>query len=306
MSKPVLRIRQSELASWADCRRRTTLQYLEGWRRKRTVGLLLPPSKADIGTLVHSGLEHYYRDNMQPHLFIGNQGREIADKFPEGLSKEWTEAYNLAFIMAKGYVAWVEETGADAGLIITGVEREMEVYWGEVGGYDVFIVGHIDLEAIDALGRPVLIDHKSVQSLTEPAGPADFQRATYAVLRVMEDGTRYGALIHNQLRRVKRSARSKPPYYGRSEVQFNEVQLRKHWQTINVIVNEIVAAKGRLDSGEITLDDPSLYARPSRDCSWRCPFFNICPMLDDGSDWEWYLDEAYEKGEAHVPGQEDL
>ncbi len=303
MSRPVLKIRQSELSQWASCRRKTVLQYAEGWKRKRS-GLILPPSKADIGTLVHSGLEHYYRDNMQPHMFIAEQGKRIAAEHPDGLPKAWTDAYNLAFLMTKGYMQWIEQTGIDAGLVITGVEREMEVYWGEVAGYDVFVVGHIDLEALDALGRPVLIDHKSVQTHTDGSGVPDFQRLTYAVLRMLEDGTRYGALYHNELRRVKRTAAAKPPFYARPEIQINEAQLRKHWQHMNVIIGEIVSARAALDAG-MPLDSPTLYPRPSRDCSWSCPYVNVCGMMDDGADWEWYLQDVFERGEAHVPGREE-
>lgn len=305
MSKPVLKIRQSELSGWMNCRRKNVLQYAEGWTRPSRDRLLFPPNTADTGNLVHAGLEVYYRDGIPPHVFIGNQGQELAATIEGGLSKAWADTYNLAFLMTKGYIEWVEETGIDAGLVITGVERELEVYWGEVDGYDVFITGHIDLEGIDALGRPILIDHKSVATLTEPAGPTDFQRATYAMLRRMEDGTQYAALYHNQLRRVKRSAAAKPPFYARTEITFNDDQMRKQWQTVNVLVHEIVGARKRLDAGEIKVNDPMLYARPSRDCSWSCPFFNACPMMDDGSDWEWYLGSQFEQTGAHVPGREE-
>lgn len=305
MSKPIIKIRQSELAGWVSCRRQNVLQYAEGWNWPERDKFTRPPSKADIGTLVHSGLEVYYRDGVQPHIYIGAEGQRLAAEREDGLIKPWSDAYNLAFLMTKGYVEWVEETGIDAGLVITGVEREMEVYWGEVNGYDVFITGHIDLEALDALGRPILIDHKSVATLTDTNGPMDFQRATYAMLRRMEDGTKYAALFHNQLRRVKRTATAKPPFYARPEITLNDDQMRKQWQTVNVIVHEIVGARKRLDAGEIKVNDPSLYPRPSRDCSWRCPYFNACPMMDDGADWEWYLSSTMERTGAHVPGNNE-
>lgn len=304
MSKPVLKIRQSELSGWMSCRRSTVLQYAEGWARPSRDRLLVSPNTADTGNLVHGGLEVLYRDGVAPHLWVGAEGQKAAESVEGGLSKEWASTYNLAFLMCKGYVEWIEETGIDAGLVITGVEREIEVYWGEVDGYDVFITGHIDLEGIDALGRPILIDHKSVATLTEPAGPMDFQRATYAMLRRMEDGTQYAALYHNQLRRVKRTATAKPPFYARPEVQFNDAQMRKQWQTVNVLVHEIAAARKRLDAG-MPANDASLYARPSRDCSWRCPYFNVCPMMDDGADWEDYLSSTMEKSGAYVPGQDE-
>jgi hypothetical protein len=35
------------------------------------------------------------------------------------------------------------------------------------------------------------------------------------------------------------------------------------------------------------------YPRPSRDCKWKCQFFTICPMFDDGSAAEQAISEAY-------------
>lgn len=304
MTNPRITIRQSELSSWADCRRRTVLNYWEGYNRKRN--LLLPPSKADIGTIVHGGLEHHYRGLGSAHGWVAAEALRVeADWAPFEMTKEWKDAYNLAYIMCEGYEQWLEETGADAGFVVTGVERECEVFWGTIDGYDVYVTGHIDLEGIDALGRPVLVDHKSVVGLSEPEGPHDFQRASYAVLRRMEDGTVFAALLHNQLRRVKRTARATPPFYGRNEVQFNDAHLRKHYRHMDVLVREIVAHERALIEGRIKVDDASLYPHPTKDCSWKCPMFNVCPMMDDGGDWEWYLSEVFDKGKAHVPGRNE-
>src|SRR5690606_12100880 len=144
-----------------------------------------------------------------------------------------------------------------------------------------------------------------VQSVAAPGGPPDSQRLTYAVLRRLEDGTSYSALFHNQLKRVKRTARATPPFYARHELVLNDQQLRKHWQAMNVRVEEIAQHRAWLDWGVVSLDSPRIDASPSKDCSWACPFYHLCPMMDDGSDWEWYLGEEFVEGESHVPGRED-
>ena len=301
-----MRIRQSELSQWANCRRKTVLQYREGLQRKKPEGLYLtPPNSANLGTIVHAGLEQYYRDGTLPHAHVKAMAdAEIAKWAATGvqdMNDKWKKAYNLAWIMCEGYIGWLEETGIDAGLEITGVERELEVPFGTYHGEEVTIVGHIDLEGIDALGRPVLIDHKTVQSIGEHEGPVDFQRLTYAVLRRLEDGTAYRALQHNQLRKVMRSAKATPPFYGRPEVQVSDEMARKHYQTMEVIIEEIVR---HYQSGA-PVDHPMFYPRPSRECDWACPYYNLCPMMSDGSDWKEYAEEMFEKGTAHVPGQQE-
>lgn len=307
VSKPVIKIRQSELSQWRTCRRKTAFQYWEGYKKNRPEWSL-PPSKAKIGTIVHSGLEVYYRDGIDPAEFVTALGKEVESKWAEQgheMGKEWKDGYNLAYLMCKGYTEWVEETGVDAGIIVTGVEREIEVYWGEIDGCDVYVVGHIDLEFIDALGRPSLLDHKSVAGIAEPSGPADFQRLTYGVLRRIEDGTTYAALYHNQLKRVKRTARATPPFYARHCVVFNDDQMRKHYAVMDARIRDIVRHRVDLANGVIDLSSPLLDASPNRDCSWACPYYDLCPMVDDGSDWQWYLGEEFIKGEAHVPGQDE-
>lgn len=40
-----------------------------------------------------------------------------------------------------------------------------------------------------------------------------------------------------------------------------------------------------------------LYPNPTRDCQWDCPFRSVCLSFDDGSDWEWLLENNYEKAQ---------
>ena len=39
----------------------------------------------------------------------------------------------------------------------------------------------------------------------------------------------------------------------------------------------------------------SLYPNPNRDCKWDCNFRSVCLAMDDGSDWEFMLNENFEK-----------
>ncbi|HYF44608.1 MAG TPA: hypothetical protein VD926_00265, partial [Acidimicrobiales bacterium] len=122
----------------------------------------------------------------------------------------------------------------------------------------------------------------------------DWQRKTYAVLRMMEDGTLFNGCDHVILRKVLRSSKSKPPYYGVHELTFTIEELRRHYTLLVAMLNEMVPLAAGLADGSIKLDDPRLYPNPHRDCSWDCKFLDVCPMFDDGGAWQWMLDEFFE------------
>jgi hypothetical protein len=53
-----------------------------------------------------------------------------------------------------------------------------------------------------------------------------------------------------------------------------------------------------LDSGESHAFNA--YPKASRDCKWKCQFFTICPMFDDGSAAEQALSEMYEETDPYA------
>lgn len=294
MPKPLeITLRQSEL--WEPCRRRWAISY-----RKRYEPIRRYPSKAETGTLVHKGLEAYYlgKDWVPAVQALWDEGAASLESEPRWLA-EYVKALDLAKIMLRGYEQFLEETGADIGWIIQGVEREIKVPFGvvEVPGYgtfDVSVTGHVDLEIVDQYGLPRLVDHKTRDNLAATsADMMDLQRPTYAVLRKLEDGTTYHGAIHNVLKRVKRTSRATPPFYTRHEVHFSEQRLLKHWKLMDYRIRQLVPLAVGIENGTVPLDSPALPPEPHRDCSWRCPFLDICPMFDDGSSWDWLLESQY-------------
>ena len=99
--------------------------------------------------------------------------------------------------------------------------------------------------------------------------------------------------IHNMLRRVKRTARATPPFYGRRQVVFNDTQLRNHYRhldrTIKVATEQRRYLPGVLDEYLPGAAVPT----PNQNCTWDCPFLGVCPMMDDGSDWVGMLNANY-------------
>jgi hypothetical protein len=107
------------------------------------------------------------------------------------------------------------------------------------------------------------------------------------------DRGRFDAALFTLLRKVKRTARATPPFYGQLEVRHPIHELRRFWLRLKEEVGELLRLRARLDAGE----DAAIVAYPSpkRDCSWDCPFYHVCPMFDNGDDAEGYLAEHYEE-----------
>jgi hypothetical protein len=98
----------------------------------------------------------------------------------------------------------------------------------------------------------------------------------------------------NLLKKVKRTASAKPPFYARVDVPHNIHELRNHWKHVVQVAAEIADAERRLNEGE----DHHFVAPPTSipdRCKWDCEFFRVCPLADDGSDFEGALNAIYEE-----------
>lgn len=284
-------IRQSEIATFLNCKRQWRLAYQRGLEpQKEKVGA------AHLGTLVHAGLEAYYRGRSFRSAICEASGNDVGCT---GAADEDVIAnVELAAIMVEGYIEWVEETSADAGLEIVAIEKRLEVPFGNIEGDDIVLTCALDMLVRDVRSRLLIVDHKTVQSLEQRGRilAADFQLLTYAVIVMMWEGEQVDGAIHNELRKVKRGARSKPPFYGRTEVNFNRTQLRNHYRHLHSILTEMVRAYQALEAGADHHEVAPPH--PTNDCNWRCPFLNVCVMHDDGSDIEAALDFIYRPKEA--------
>ncbi len=172
----------------------------------------------------------------------------------------------------------------------------------------VDVTGKIDLSIVDSFGLPRLVDHKTVDALNAQQPPMDDQRMTYAVLKLLTDDVAYAGTMHNKLRKVRRSAQAKPPFYGRDEKHFTRAMLRSHYRHMDAILNEMVSTRLALldESGDEldALEHAMLWPNPTKDCSWRCPFVVMCPMRDDGAVWVDFLGENFTRGIINTETEE--
>lgn len=53
------------------------------------------------------------------------------------------------------------------------------------------------------------------------------------------------------------------------------------------------------EAQEMVNPDTVMYPNPTRDCAWDCDFRSVCLMMDEGDDWEEYIEQNYKRKEEH-------
>jgi CRISPR/Cas system-associated exonuclease Cas4 (RecB family) len=265
VSDKIIRMSNSEIQTFKDCRRKWWLGYYRGLKPKNKdfTGALA------LGSRIHAALEDYYENGtplLEAHAKLVSTEKEI--------------------LLAELEVVSNEET-------IT-----MPLYNGEVE-----LTGKLDMRVRrKADGVRMFRDFKTVGgSLSDFANlaPMNEQILTYMLLEQSkpDEEHRSEGGIFTMLKKVKRSARAAPPFYDQIEVRHNVFTLRSFWDRIHGTIADMMRVRKALDDGE----SPSFHAypRPSRDCKWKCQFFTVCTMMDDGSAAEQAISEMFVEGDPY-------
>jgi hypothetical protein len=88
--------------------------------------------------------------------------------------------------------------------------------------------------------------------------------------------------MYTMLKKVKRSARAQPPFFDQHEIMFNDRAIRSMWLRTHRRIQQMLDARAALAEGQS--HQYVVPPRPSKDCSWKCPFVAVCPMADDSSE----------------------
>lgn len=294
----VTRISQSESSTFRECRRKWWLGTYRGLQ-SRQVRLTGPLA---LGTRLHNALELYYTadaDLLETHALLVQQDRDrlvLEGQLETDLDKE----AELGRVMLDGYLEWLTETGADNNTEVISAEEVLSVPLLDGA---VEMVGKLDMRVRRELdGVRLFVDHKTaanISDITKIAAISE-QFLQYHLLENLKEGeeTRCDGGVYNILRKSKRTATAKGPFYHREEVRHNRLQLDSYWRRFHGIVRDILHTRAELDAG----GDPMYWAypTPTKDCSWKCPFYSVCPLFDDGSAAEEMLDMYYTEGDPYA------
>jgi hypothetical protein len=300
MTDAPLRISNSEIQTFKDCRRKWWFSY---YRR-------LQPKQKDftgalaLGSRIHEAMDQYYSSDMTLDLLeihselVLTDRKILMDDYRDTTDLE-AEA-ELGHIMLAGYLEWVEDEGIDVELERISNEEiiSMPMFDGKVE-----LQGKLDMRVRrKSDGARMFRDFKTVGgSFTEFGSTAHMneQILTYMTLEAAQnkDGERSDGGIFTMLKKVKRSAAAKPPFYQQIEVRHNIYALRNFWQRLQGSIGDMLNVRKALDEG--ANHQLVAYPRPSRDCKWKCQFFSVCPLVDDGSAAEAAIEDSFAVGNPY-------
>lgn len=290
----------SEMKLWRRCRRSWYLGY---YRRLGLIGRDPFGSASSIGNLVHDALAAYYDPAVRadPVAFAKAKVEEALKEHAVDYAEIQKEG-ELVVLMLEGYMDWLEETGADSDIVVTGSEQMARVKL--IDGVDLIS----KLDAVVERGRDgakLALEHKTTDNFSRPLPTLKLnsQFLTEHLCRFLaeiqagrtpeeaQEGCH--GILWNGLRKSKRTARATPPFYQRLDVTHNIEELRNHWRHVAAVATEILQAQARLDAGE---DHHTVcYPNATNDCSWDCDHFKICVMFDDGSKVQHAIEAMYEE-----------
>ena len=285
----------SEIQVFKDCRRKWWLNY---YRR-------LQPKQKDytgalaLGSRIHEALDQYYSSDGEIGLLEAHAALVKSDM--DKLIADYRDTFDLEAeaelgrIMLEGYLQWMDEEGIDSNLEKISNEEiiTMPLFNGEV-----ILQGKLDMRVRRKTdGVRMFRDFKTVGgSFSDFANQAQMneQILTYMMLEHAQNlvpGERSEGGIFTMLKKVKRTANAKPPFFEQIEVRHNVFTMRSFWQRIHGTIADLMGVKKALDQGA----DPNYvaYPRPTKDCKWKCQFYNVCPLIDDGSAAEAAIEQMY-------------
>lgn len=290
-----LTLRQSEIACFLECRRRWYWEYVRGlvvdppgFRK---------PNTSHTGTMVHKGVELYYRNHPLDEIRAGIREEGARLSTSEGspalvLPEEWEKAIELALIMVEGYIADLAESGADRGRKTLFVEKPLQYTFKDIQGVDVTLTGIADL-GVEADWGVGLEDTKTVSTIDRVLTHAR-QLRTYALLLRLMEGTVVDRISTNQIKRVKRTKSG--PFFGRPWMPMNSHMYDATYDQVLEVLTQIVSVRQRILSGDLR----PAYPVPGQYCSWKCSFEHVCIAQDDGSFSESMVEIGFQKKEGYA------
>lgn len=308
------RYSNSELATFKDCRRKWYLTYVRNLRLKTEPGT----GVRWIGDRIHRALEQWYvpagqertdpRDAIE-RILTNDLIQLTAEAQAAGRNEidlsvltAYRNEADLQRIMVAGYMDWIEETGADSDLVVVAPEAYIEVDFPDLE--PVKLIARIDVRVRRASdGAKLWLEHKTVGSFTQKLTgiQLDEQVLHQLLVESLQPDLMAAPIIgvlYNMLRRVKRGPTAKPPFYRREEIHHNQHEITSFRLRVAGTIRDLWDVQARLEAGADHRE--VAYPRPSSDCSWKCPFFQICPMLDDGSRAEAAIKGMYEVDDPYA------
>ena len=315
MTSP-LAISSSEIRMWTRCPREWLTTYYWGFLPADPS----PLGAANLGTRVHLALEWKFGYGQDPLKLLDIIYGTEAANHPD-LATDLGKDLEMSKIMVEGLLEWMDAEGHSAEFTVIRTEDEIQV---PLPGFE----GQVKLRGkLDQIGRWAetgefaFLDWKTRDALEPPLmARQDPQMRFYSLIQWLAagypppapgrglpdtEGRKPLALggVVCQLRKVRRSQKSRPPYYQWDQFRHTPEIMATTLIGVQQAVSEILAARAELDAAyenggsleQIDYIQRSRF-RPvwiTRDCSWRCPLAKgACMLMDDGSAWAEHFESS--------------
>ena len=211
----------------------------------------------------------------------------------------------LGLIMLRGLIEWEAEEGEDQVFEVVAVERQMKnlmtVTTPEGEPVDIWLYGKLDqLLRHRETGNYWIMDWKTTANLEEATNSSLFLSPQPRIYRehvrqehpdIPIDGVRYTVM-----RKVKRTASAKPPFYWNYDMRMTDYNVNEHMIRVAALTGRMQHTVDLLDAGV-----PHSLAAPFNP-TWRCsscPFKNVCLVMQmDGMDAaEDMIEDLYIEGD---------
>ena len=228
-----------------------------------------------FGGRIHEALEAWGKgaDALQTWELLMSRDYACADavQLPD-LSQE----DELGRIMLEGLVEWWDTEGEDQEFEVIGVEQKLSNVL-TVESVDIWLYGKLDqLLRHRESGQLWLRDYKTTRYLEDAFKDSvewSPQPRIYAELVQRQLGEHICGVRYTALRKVKRTAAAKPPFYFNFDLQLPEVNIREHMDRVYAITGRMVSTARWLDSG--VYHGTAAPFNPGWQCK-SCPFRNVC------------------------------
>jgi hypothetical protein len=306
------RFTNSELQTYKDCLRRWYMAYYRRLAPKHES----PVGARAVGDRIHRALRWMYLGDTAQRVdalvalevLIDRDRTALADRYgswdhvPAETAQQFVREADLERLMITGYLEWLAETGADSELEFIGSEEYVEADLPDVpdAPAPVKIAARLDARVRRVSdGVRMFLDHKTNVDFGAAARtlPLDEQMMMYILVEQLQHGADdyVAGALYNMIKRSKRTAAAKPPFYKRVEVRHNSIEMANFMTRLRGTIRDVLRTTAQLDAGA----DHRLvvYPRPSRDCTWKCQFFSVCGAMDDGSHVEAMIKAHFQVGD---------
>lgn len=294
-----IEVSNSEIQAFTDCPRKWWLSYHRGLRpvKEKVTGPL------SIGSRVHRCLEEGYSSPGREEALFKVFVDSINEDYPKAQELDVVDQFEkdceLVLVMLEGFVDWAAEEGLDSGWEVVRSEGVMRSPALRVETEDVVLKGKLDQVVRREMDDSLWMRDWKTTDYKQPVmlafGP---QLKMYILLlQLTEQMAQVTGGQFVFLRKVKRTAKAEPPFYMVEPQYVSPTEMESFWTSTLANVKRLVQAVHLIEEGRSHLEVAP--ARPTADCSWRCPFYPICPMFDDGSNVEGYLAAAYTVGDPY-------